>query len=123
MLLGKTDHHRDYVFAEHTACGIINGPEAYGTRAVRDTRWKLILNLEPDAEFRNAISNGALLQSWRAKGEAGDAFARAQAARYTQRPALELYDLQADPWELTNIAGQPEHADTSPGSAPNSTRG
>jgi len=110
VMLGKTDRHREYVFAQHTARGIINGPAAYGTRAVRDTRWKLIVNLEPEAEFRNAISNGPLLQSWREKGEAGDAFARAQAARYTKRPAVELYDLQNDPWELTNVAANPDNA-------------
>ncbi len=112
VLLGQTDHHRDYVFAQHTARGIINGPEAYGTRAVRDTRWKLIVNLEPQAEFRNAISNGALLQSWRKKGQEGDALAAEQAALYTKRPAIELYDLQADPWELKNVAGNPENAET-----------
>ena len=112
VLLGQVDRHRDCVFAQHTARGIIKGPAAYGTRAVRDTRWKLIVNLEPEAEFSNAISDGALLQSWRRKGEAGDAFARAQAARYTKRPAVELYDLQADPWELTNVAEKPENAET-----------
>ena len=112
VLLGRADHHRDYVFAQHTARGIIDGPDAYGTRAVRDTRWKLIVNLQPDAEFRNAISDGAILKSWRRQGEAGDPFALAQAARYTKRPAIELYDLKADPWELTNVAAQPGNADT-----------
>lgn len=112
VLLGKTDHHRDFVFAQHTARGINRGPEAYGTRAVRDTRWKLIVNLEPGAEFSNVISNGALLSSWRRKGEAGDAFARAQAARYTRRPSVELYDLQSDPWELKNVADRPENRET-----------
>ena len=112
VLSGKSEHLRDYVFAEHTARGIIKGPPAYGTRAVRDKRWKLILNLEPDAEFANAVSGGALLQSWRRKGEAGDAFARVQAARYTKRPPLELYDLQTDPWELTDVADKPENSDT-----------
>ncbi|MEI7900575.1 MAG: sulfatase atsG, partial [bacterium] len=112
VLLGRTGHHRDFVFAEHTARGIINGPEAYGTRAVRDARWKLIVNLEPDAEFQNGISSGVLLQSWRRKGEAGDEFALAQAVRYTKRPAVELYDLQADPWELANVAADPKNIDT-----------
>jgi uncharacterized sulfatase len=112
VLLGRTDHHRNYVFAEHTARGIIRGPEAYGTRAVRDTRWKLIVNLEPEADFRNVVTSGELLQSWRRKGDAGDAFAREQVLRYIKRPALELYDLQNDPWELLNVAARPENADT-----------
>ena len=112
-LLGRTNRQRDYVFAQHTACGILNGPAAYGTRAVRDTRWKLIVNLEPDAEFSNNITHqGPLLPSWRKKGEAGDAFARAQVAWYTKRPATELYDLQNDPWELKNVADKPENAAT-----------
>ncbi len=112
VLSGKTTRHRDCVFSQHTARGIINGPAAYGTRAVRDARWKLIVNLHPEEEFSNIISQGPLLESWRAKGRAGDALAGKLAARYTRRPALELYDLQNDPWELTDVAGQAEHAAT-----------
>jgi len=112
VLLGKTDHLRDEIYAQHTTRGIIKGSEAYGTRAVRDQRHKLIVNLEPEAEFSNAISGGGLLNSWRAKGEAGDEFAKRRAERYTRRPAVELYDLQADPWELNDIAERPENAAT-----------
>jgi len=112
VLLGTTQRHRDFVCAQHTARGIIDGPEAYGTRAIRDARWKLIVNLHSETEFRNAISDGEVLRSWRRKGEHGDPFAAAQAARYTKRPAVELYDLEADPWELTNVAAKPEHEAT-----------
>jgi uncharacterized sulfatase len=112
VLLGKSTHVRDNVFAEHATRGIIRGSEAYATRSVFDGRWKLILNLHSDALFSNAISNGELIQSWRKKGQEGDAFAAEQAARYAKRPAAELYDLQADPWELTNLASAPEQAGT-----------
>jgi N-sulfoglucosamine sulfohydrolase len=109
-LEGRSTTLRDAVFAEHTTCGIIKGSDAYASRSVSDGRWKLIINLEPEEVFRNAISDGALLRSWRAKGKEGDAFAAEQAARYSRRPARELYDLQEDPWELTNIAERPENA-------------
>jgi uncharacterized sulfatase len=112
VLLGQTDHHRDIVFSQHTGKGILNGPEAYGTRAARDSRWKLIVNLEPDGEFSNVLSKGPLLESWRRKGDAGDALAREQVALYTRRPMLELYDLNNDPWELNNVAGNPRNAQT-----------
>ncbi len=111
VLDGKADHHRDYVFAQHTGRGITNGPDAYGTRAVRDKRWKLIVNLHPDAQFRNALTKTPVFQSWLRKAEEGDGFARTQSARYTRRPAVELYDLQADPWEMNNVAAKPEHAE------------
>jgi hypothetical protein len=39
-----------------------------------------MVTLEPDAEFTNAISNGAIIKSWREKGGSEDAFAREQRA-------------------------------------------
>lgn len=112
VLLGKTNKLRDAVFAQHTTRGIANGSDAYASRAVFDGRWKLIVNLHYETEFRNGISNGALIKSWINKGKQGDAFAAAQAARYTKRPQFELYDLQTDPWELTNVADNPDNAAT-----------
>ena len=82
---------------EHTTRGIIRGSDAYATRSVFDGHWKLVLNVHSDAGVQQCISNGEMIQSWRKKGQQGDAFAAAQAARYTKRPAVELYDLQADP--------------------------
>ena len=32
-------------------------------------------------------------------------FARSRVARYAKRPAVELFDLRADPWCLRNLAG------------------
>lgn len=110
VLQGKSDKLREVVFAEHTTRGIIHGADLYATRAAFDGRWKLILNLHSDALFQNAISNGAVIRSWAKAGREGNAFAAAQAARYTKRPAVELYDLQKDPWELNDVAASPENA-------------
>jgi len=107
LLTGDSTAGRDFVFAEATSRGIIAGPEAYGIRAVADERWKYILNLNPDATFKNTETNTPLFKSWIKKGET-DAFAREQAWRYQHRPAVELYDLQNDPFELKNLAEQPD---------------
>jgi N-sulfoglucosamine sulfohydrolase len=112
VLLGQSARHRDHVFAQHTTRGIIQGSEAYASRAVFDGRWKLIANLHADEVFSNVIVNAPILQSWRRRGEQGDTFAAEQAGHYVKRPALELYDLQSDPWELTNVAARPENAAT-----------
>ena len=106
VLTGKTTQARNYVFAQQTSRGIDRGPHAYGIRAVADKRWKYILNLNPDATFKNTETNTPLFQSWIKKGET-DAFAREQAQRYQNRPPVELYDLSNDPYEMKNLADQP----------------
>ena len=70
------------------------------------------MNLEPEEEFAGAATGGKEFASWQQKAEAGDAFARAQVARYLRRPATEFYDLETDPWELTDLANKPAHAAT-----------
>lgn len=110
VLDGKSAKLRDVVFAQHTTRGIIRGSDLYASRAAFDGRWKLILNLHSDALFQNTISNGAIVNSWAKEAKAGNAFAASQTARYTKRPAVELYDLQADPWELNDVAANPENA-------------
>ncbi len=111
LLIGKSSKGRDYVFAEETSRGIIGGPEAYGIRAVADTRWKLIRNLNPEAEFKGGAIPGPAFRSWEAPRNASNTFARSQAAKYRKRPATELYDLQADPYELKNLADTPDQKD------------
>lgn len=108
VLRGRTNKHRDYVFGVQTSRGIIKGPEAYGIRSVRDARYKYILNLNADGEFQNTTTdNKEYFASWRRQGET-DAFARAQVERYLKRPALEFYDLDADPYEMNNLAAPPQ---------------
>ncbi len=111
VLLGKTTKLHDYAFAQHTSRGIINGPEAYATRMVTDGRWKLIRNIHHDKMFRNVVMNMAFYQSWLKKAEEGDAFAKEQTERYVNRPEWELYDMQSDPFEMKNVAGDPANAE------------
>ena len=113
VLRGETDTHHDVVYAMQTSRGILMGPEHYGIRAARDDRFKYIRNLTPDARFQNVVTQrGALFRSWQQKAEAGDAFAAQRVNAYQHRPAEELYDLDADPHELHNLADDPAHAET-----------
>ena len=115
VLRGERDDFRDTIFGIQTSRGIYDGPEHYGIRAARDNRFKYIRNLTPEATFSNTVtSNGRpqwFFNTWRKRAEAGDAFAAEQVERYEHRPAEELYDLEADPYELTNLATDPTHAD------------
>jgi len=106
VLSGRAYTHREYVFGVHTTRGIIYGVD-YPIRSIRSRRYKLILNLAATNVFRNTISlppRDAVLASWQAVDPE-------RASVYTRRPAVELYDLDVDPWELDNRASDPKVAD------------
>lgn len=108
VLVDADTPHHDAVFAIQTSRGISNGPSAYGIRAVRTERFKLIHNIHHTSLFRNNLTERpGVYRSWRAA--AGDPHAARLAAAYVKRPEWELYDTAADPHELTNLAPRPEH--------------
>jgi uncharacterized sulfatase len=111
VLTGEKAEHNEYVFGVQTSRGIISGPDAYGIRTVRDRRYRLIWNLNHEGEFQNTVTEGfPPFLSWVRKGEAGDVFAREQVERYRKRPEYELYDLEKDPFEMRDLAGNPDMA-------------
>jgi N-sulfoglucosamine sulfohydrolase len=104
VLKGKSGQHRDYVFAQHTTVGINGYKEPYPMRAVRDARYKLILNLLPDNEYSiRGIHEGEPIVSWQEDARTDQELAR-RVMWLSHRPAEELYDLEADPYELHNLA-------------------
>ena len=70
-------------------------------RAVRDDRFKLILNLssQPDRATVEELSN---VENW-------TQFERRSGADGRRMPIFELYDLENDPAETTNLAMLPEY--------------
>lgn len=108
VLLGEADKHHDYVYGVQTTRGIINGSACYPIRSVRSERYKYIWNLNYQAVFYNVVSTNPnnLLQTWKKMGQNDPAVA-ARARFYQHRPAEELYDLEEDPFELKNLAGDP----------------
>ncbi len=112
VLLGQTDQHRDYVYGVHTTRGINSGSACYPVRSVRSDRYKYIWNPSHETVFYNAVSTGphTLLAVWAERGER-DSHAAFLARRYQHRPAEELYDVQNDPFELNNLAGDPALAE------------
>ncbi|MEM7728738.1 MAG: sulfatase [Pseudomonadota bacterium] len=102
---------RDYVFA--TLDRVDRFPERQ--KSVRDDRFKYIRNYRPDLPYFRPVafrdSLPTMGEMWRLR-EAGG-LTEAQ-ARYFEapRPRDELYDTQADPHEVTNLANDPAYADT-----------
>ncbi len=106
--------HRDRIFTIHDNDGRAN---VYPIRSVRDERWKYIRNLQPswlqsDHSYRFRKDDaGAYFWSWEEAAKT-DHNASLILNRYLQRPGEELYDLEADPGELNNLATDSRHAAT-----------
>lgn len=113
VLLGTATTHRDRVFSTHSGDGDFN---VYPIRSVRTRDWKYIRNLHPEFQHHTHISRSegpsgrAYWQSW-VDAAANSPAAAAVVKRYSERPAEELYDLNADPFEMTNLAADPRCAE------------
>jgi len=114
VLEGRTRRHSSVAYGVHTTRGIINGSDCYPIRSIRTGRYKLILNLNHEAEFSNAVTRPDRYNYWDTWVEKAktDPAARRIVNRYLHRPAEEFYDLQQDPFEQRNLAGRPQYRAT-----------
>ena len=92
---------REFVFSEFTSHGKLGH---YPRRAVRDERYKLILNLAPDRPnpFKEIDGDVSWSESRRPEFEGTEV--RRLYDEFAAPPAVELYDLAHDPWEMKNLA-------------------
>ncbi len=118
VLTGNHKAHRKVVFGTHTGNenggpGIANHCPA---RTIRTPTHRYILNLSPETTFTTHITGCKSgphylphWDSWIEKAKT-DPKAKAIVERYQHRPKEELYDLRKDPYEMENLAKNPEHA-------------
>lgn len=103
------ESRRTFAYGMHN--NIPEGPP-YPIRTVTDGTWRFIRNLSPDCLYiekhlmgpKNLYWPTWLNTSW----DRPETYALIH--RYMRRPAEELYHTAADPYELTNLAGDPRHA-------------
>ena len=103
---------RDLIFAARDRCG----DAIDRIRCVRSKRFKYIRNFQPELPYTNLSSYkkisypiDTLLRVLHAQDKLTPVQERLMAP---SRPAEELYDLQADPHEIHNLAADPQHATT-----------
>jgi uncharacterized sulfatase len=113
VLDGESDSHRDQIFTTHSGDRKMN---VFLSRSIRTERYKLIWNPHPEFAFTTHIdlllreNCGDYFKQWKALAKT-DPDAAATVARHHGRPEFELFDLQNDPNELTNLAENSNHAD------------
>lgn len=109
LLADPTKAIREHVFAKHNWHDF----EAR-SRAVRSERFKLIRNDYrdlPNTPPADAVRSPTFAELLRLH-DAGKLTPPLEACFTKPLPREELYDLDADPHELKNLAGDPKHADT-----------
>jgi N-sulfoglucosamine sulfohydrolase len=104
---------REYLFAEYHSH---YPPIYFPQRTVRDTRFKLIVNLlqdrvNPVAQPKEPVVTK--LPSYLTPSDlaASSDEVRRGYATWKDAPPVELYDLENDPYEFKNLADRPEFAD------------
>ncbi len=117
QLTGSRQPHREYVFGVHN--NIPEGP-AYPIRSICDGEYHYIRNLLPDEIYiekhlmgmaGNATLNNPYWATW-VRDAWNNPHTYRLVKRYMHRPAEELYRIGDDPFEMTNLAGSPAHAQT-----------
>lgn len=85
-------------------------------RSVRKGKYNYIRNFypqRPHLQPNRYKDNKAILKRMRELYDAGELKGHPAERLYTTpRPEEELYDLEADPWEMMNLADDPNYADT-----------
>ncbi len=97
----------DEIYASHTFHEITN---YYPMRVVRGRQYKLIWNIAHPLPYPFASDLWAAA-AWQGVFQRGDEnYGKRTVDAYLHRPRFELYDLQADPDEIHNLAADPNYA-------------
>ncbi|MEO5803740.1 MAG: sulfatase, partial [Verrucomicrobiota bacterium] len=115
VLEGKSNKHRDVIFATHSQDGFQMNISPM--RGIRTARYKYIFNLSPENEYVTHMDKAKdhdggreYWDSWVEKAKS-DPRAADILKRYHWRPREELYDVLLDPHEVQNLANDPKYSD------------
>ena len=113
LAAGRSVPWRSHLFAERTA---FHAGSYFPQRTFRNHRFKVIRNLDPNrvnpVADRYADHEGAFFIYGTTRKEIAGTPEKVRQAYQTWRnpPAIELYDLENDPWEFQNLADQAQFA-------------
>ena len=94
----------DHVLLSHVAHDVF---AYYPMRTLRGRRYKLIWNVTYQAEYPLPIDTVNRRTWLNARQSESQMLGKRTIDAFLHRPQLELYDLENDPWEVTNLATDP----------------
>jgi hypothetical protein len=110
FLGGQAGDARRYVYGGADR----HGERLDTTRYVHDRRFHYLRNFHPQWsawQFISYVDQHASMRAWQRLHEEGRLSGPPARFFQTPRPQEELYDVQADPWETHNLAGDPSYRD------------
>jgi uncharacterized sulfatase len=116
VLKGQKQSHKEYVYGLQTTRGIRNGSKHYAIRTIRSEQYKYILNIHHDTKFQNNVTEQknpkwtGFWLTWQDEAK-NNKEAEKLVTKYQFRPEIEFYDMKNDPFELNNLADNPEYKD------------
>ena len=114
VLLGKKEKHRTFTYGMHN--NIPEGPP-YPTRTVFDGEFRFTMNLTPGELYiekhlmglkGNAVLNNPYWSTW-VRDSWNKPKIYSLVKRYQLRPPEALYHTASDPYEMNNLADDPDH--------------
>jgi len=112
VLLGLESAFRQELFASHSGDGTMN---LFPQRGLREERYNYMLNLHPERDWTTHFtkvagipnSHAEVWNTWLERAKTDPAAAHL-VKLMVHHPAEELYDTEADPYELTNLVDRVE---------------
>lgn len=108
FLGAKTGEPRDHIFGGKDR----QGEASDLVRYVRDRRFQYLRNFRPELPYGQYMSYNwqhASMQKWEALHQEGKLTGVPKRYFAPRKPLEELYDVEADPWQINNLAADPRY--------------
>ena len=102
VLTGQKIEHKKYTYGQMTTRGIFDGSDYYPIRSVSNGKYRYVVNYTPTVQFRNVVDKERFFKEWIQDAKTNPR-TKELVHKHSFRPAEELYDDEADPYNQHNL--------------------